>query len=90
MAKLIIKEMATGIETPVEDVDLGMSNKELIDQLVEGGVLTPLSDAEKNQNYGYIILQNGRITEGNRSLSDFGFQDDSAVEIVKKAVGACK
>ena len=88
MARLIIKEMATGIETPVEDVSLDMSNKELIDQLVEGGVLNPLSDDEKNQNYGYIILHNGRIAEGNRSLTDFGFQDGGIVEIVKKAVGA--
>ena len=88
MARLIIKEMATGIETPVEDVNLDMTNKELIDQLVEGGVLTPLSDDEKNQNYGYIILQNGRITEGNRPLQDFGFRDGNTVEVVKKAVGA--
>ncbi len=88
MARLIIKEMATGIETPVEDVNLDMTNKELIDQLVEGGVLTPLSDDEKNQNYGYIILQNGRITEGNRPLHDFGFRDGNTVEVVKKAVGA--
>jgi hypothetical protein len=88
MARLIIREMATGIETPVEDVNLGMTNKELIDELVEGGVLTPLSDDEKNQNYGYIILQNGRITEGNRPLQDFGFQDGNTVEVVKKAVGA--
>lgn len=88
MARLIIKEMATGVETPVEDVSLDMFSKELIDQLVEGGVLTPLSDDEKNQNYGYIILQNGRITEGNRPLMDFGFQDGNTVEVVKKAVGA--
>ena len=88
MARLIIKEMATGIETPVEDVSLDMNSKDLIDQLVEGGVLNPLSDNEKNQNYGYIILQNGRITEGNRPLTDFGFQDGNTLEIVKKAVGA--
>ena len=88
MARLIIKEMATGIETPVEDVSLEMTNKDLVDQLVEGGVLNPLSDDEKNQNYGYIILQNGRITEGNRPLGDFGFQDGNTVEVVKKAVGA--
>jgi len=88
MAHLIIKEMATGTETPVEDVNLDITNKDLIDQLVEGGVLTPLSDDEKNQNYGYIILQNGRITEGTRPLRDFGFQDGNTVEVVKKAVGA--
>jgi len=88
MARLIIKEMATGTETPVEDVSLELTNKDLIDQLVEGGVLNPLSDDEKSQYYGYIILQNGRITEGNRPLRDFGFQDGNTVEIVKKAVGA--
>ncbi len=88
MARFIIKEMATGIETPVEDVSLEMTNKDLVDQLVEGGVLNPLSDDEKNQNYGYIILQNGRITEGNRTLDDFGFQDGNTIEVVKKAVGA--
>lgn len=88
MARLIIKEMATGIETPVEDVNLDMTTKELIDQLVEGGVLTPLSDDEKNQNYGYIILQNNRITEGNRPLREFGFRDGQTVEVTKKAVGA--
>jgi len=88
MARLIIKEMATGIETPVEDVDLGMTNKDLIDQLVDGGVLNPLSDDEKNQNFGYIILQNGRIAEGNRPLNDYGFKDGDKVEVVKKAVGA--
>ncbi len=88
MARLIIKEMATGIETPVEDVSLDMTNKDLIDQLVTGGVLNPLSDDEKNQNYGYILLQNGRITEGIRSLRDFGFLDGITVEVVKKAVGA--
>lgn len=88
MAQLTVKEMATGIETPIEDVSLEMTSKDLIDQLVEGGVLNPLSDQEKDHNYGYIILQNGRITEGNRPLADFGFQDGDTVEIVKKAVGA--
>jgi len=37
MARLIIKEMATGVETPVEDVSLDMTNKDLIDQLVTEG-----------------------------------------------------
>lgn len=88
MARLIIKEMATGIETPVEDVSLDMTNKELIDQLVEGGALNPLSDEEKNQNYGYSIVKNGRLVEGIRPLREIGFQDGNTVEIVKKAVGA--
>jgi len=88
MANLTIKEMATGTETPVQEVDLGMTNKALIDQLIEGGVLTSLSEEEKNQSKGYIMLKNGGITEGIKPLSELGFQDGDTIEIVKKAVGA--
>ncbi len=88
MANLTIREMATGVETPVQDVDLNMTNRQLIDQLIEGQVLNALSESEKNESYGYIMLKNGKICDGIKSLKELEFQDGDTIEIVKKAVGA--
>jgi len=88
MANLTIREMATGAETPVQEVDLSITNRQLIDQLIEGEVLKPLSDSEKSESMGYIMLKDGRICDGVKPLKELGFQDGGTIEIVKKAVGA--
>ena len=88
MANLTIKELQTGEETPVQEVDLGMTNKALIEQLIEGRVLNPLSEGDKSEGQDYSFVKGGRIIDGVRTLNEIGYQDGDVIEITKKAVGA--
>ena len=84
MANLTIKEALTGRETPIEDADMGMTNIELIEGLIEGDVLNRLTGNEK-----YIVVdkENG-VSDARKTLEELGYVDGDTITIVTKDLGA--
>ena len=84
MANLIVREASSGSETPLEDVDLNMTNRELIDGLVQEGVLRPLANGQQH----LIVAKDNSVTEDTLTLADLGFTDSDILKVVTKDVGA--
>jgi hypothetical protein len=84
MASLTVREVRTGRETPIDDVDMGMTNVELIEGLIDGGVLTRL---DGNERYIIVDTDNG-VSETRKTLQELGYQDGDTVLVVTKDLGA--
>ncbi|MEO0725531.1 MAG: hypothetical protein AAFZ63_13385 [Bacteroidota bacterium] len=84
MANLTVREASTGSETPLEDVNLNITNQELIEGLIDGRVLRPLTGGQKH----LVVARDNSISEDVQTLAQLGFQDGDVVKIVTKDVGA--
>ena len=84
MATIIVRESVTGSTTTLEEVDLNMTNDELIQGLIEGGVLKPLKGGPQ-----YLIVgKDNSVSQESKSLAQLGFSDGDTIRIVTKDVGA--
>ncbi len=84
MANLKILEASSGSETPLEDVDLSITNKDLIDGLIDGGVLRSLTGGQQH----LLVGNDNSVSSDTKSLQELGFTDGDTIKVVTKDVGA--
>jgi hypothetical protein len=84
MANLKVLEASSGSETPLEDVDLSITNKDLIDGLIDGGVLSSLTGGQQH----LLVGKDNSVTGDVKSLQQLGFTDGDTIKVVTKDVGA--
>ena len=89
MAKLIVKNAATGEEFDIENIDLKQyTPRQLIDMMITQGFLPP----ETIASYGIVNKINVMIDDNDLclSFSQLGFSDGDTIEIIMKAFGGEK
>ena len=96
MADITAKNVITGEEISLGDVDLDqLTGRDLIEQLIGGGVLVPesqLPQAADGPPIVYVLLdKNGAILEPNdpRKLAELGYVDGDTVRIIPRCSGSC-
>ena len=96
MADITAKNVITGEEIPLGDVDLDqLTGRDLIEQLIGGGVLVPESQlpqaADGTPTVYYALLdKNGAKLKpaDSRTLAELGYVDGDTIGIIQRGGGA--
>ena len=96
MADITAKNVITGEEIPLGDVDLDqLTGRDLIEQLIGGGVLVPESQLPRVADCPpilYILLDKNSVKlepYDPRTLAELSYADGDTVRIIQTGSGAC-
>jgi len=86
MANITLKLASTGVEVPVNDVDLNsVTNTELFTNAVSAGVLPALNADEE---YLMVSKESNMPIKETATLSDLKFKDGDIIKVIAKGTGA--
>ena len=95
MADIIAKNVITGEEISLGDVELDqLTSRDLIEQLVEGGVLIPESQLPRSQDgtptfYALLDKSGTKLDpEDPRTLAALGYLNGDTIRIIQRGGGA--